>query len=99
MQTLDLGTTSIQDKSTAPPISTLMSPMDKVPTKSKIPLRIQTGLPTEPVPIPNARQYFTAVPPDSPPLTACSPECTEDDYELLDHLQNDDNMVESIATV
>lgn len=75
--------------------------------KSKVPLRIQTGVPTtevtEPVPIPNARHGAaypsSVVPPISPPLTAYSPVCNEDDYELLDHLQSDNTSVETIATI
>jgi len=98
---------AIQD-TPAEALSPLISSLDKVSSlpKPKIPLRIQTGLsPTtvksDPVPIPNAKQtvyYSTIVPPDSPPLTACSPVGTADDYELLDHLQNDSS-VETIATI
>jgi len=84
-----------------------MSPVDKQPAatasipKSKIPPRIQTRVTAiEPVPIPNAKHVAPSVDlPMSPPLTAHSPVCsTEDDYELLDHLQNDTS-VETIATI
>ncbi|KAI9288806.1 hypothetical protein BC943DRAFT_315350 [Umbelopsis sp. AD052] len=69
------------------------------PHKSKVSLRIETK-PSEPVPIPNAKYGptgfpSTTVPPDSPPLTAS----TDNDYILLDHIKNDDSMVETIATI
>jgi hypothetical protein len=72
-------------------------------SKPKAGLKIDTGLitpssVTEPVSIPYNRNS-TVVGPLTPPLTANSPECTEDDYELLDHLQNDDDFIESIATI
>ncbi|KAH8554227.1 hypothetical protein BGW37DRAFT_483904 [Umbelopsis sp. PMI_123] len=72
--------------------------------KPKALLRIETAVKPsaiEPVPIPNARYgpfgySSSSIPPDSPPLTA--PVCTEDDYELLDHLKND-TITETIATI
>jgi len=98
---------SIKDKPTS--LSNLMSSIDKQPAaasstaKPMIPLRIQTGVTAaKPVPIPNAKHGTaypsSVVPPLTPPLTACSPVCTEDDYELLDHLQHDTS-VETIATI
>lgn len=71
-------------------------------SKSKTGLTIDTGLmtPSEPVAIPyNNNRNPAIVDPLTPPLTATSPECTDDDYELLDHLQNDEDFIESIATI
>ncbi|KAJ2958874.1 hypothetical protein NQZ79_g5606 [Umbelopsis isabellina] len=99
MHTVARSTHSLKEKPA--PLAINPSLDTQTMSKPKAGLKIDTGLmtPSEPVSIPYNNRNPAIVDPLTPPLTATSPECTEDDYELLDHLQNDEDFIESIATI